>query len=361
MLQPDPPPKKGRAANAAPPNRFGGIHAEPDFEHVADDAEWLEEQRTVATVFIPDSSRSIISENDSPDIPFNYSLNPYRGCEHGCAYCYARPTHEYLGFDAGLDFETKIIVKENAPALFRDWLARDAWTPEPIMFSGVTDCYQPAERRFQLTRGCLEVASEARQPVAIITKNALVSRDLDLLCEMSHHNAISVAISVTTLDEELARTMEPRTSTPAARLRTISELSAAGVRTHVMVAPVIPGLNDSEIPRILEAVRDAGADGASYILLRLPLTVEPVFVEWLRRIERNRAERVETRLRASRGGEMSDSRFGKRMRGEGEFAENIAKTFKVFARKYGLNARPAPLSTAAFRRPLPRSGQMRLF
>jgi DNA repair photolyase len=185
------------------------------------------------------------------------------------------------------------------------------------MFSGVTDCYQPAERRFRLTRGCLDVACEARQPVAIITKNTLVSRDIDLLSEMSQHNAISVAISVTTLDEKLARTMEPRTSTPAARLRTVSELSAAGVRTHVMVAPVIPGLNDSEIPRILEDARDAGADAASFILLRLPLTVEPVFVEWLRRIEPNRAERVETRLRASRGGYMSDSRFGKRMRGEG--------------------------------------------
>jgi len=315
----------------------------------------------VATVFQADTSRSIISENDSPDIPFRYSLNPYRGCEHGCAYCYARPTHEYLGFDAGLDFETKTIVKENAPDLFRDWLARDAYSPEPIMFSGVTDCYQPAERRFELTRGCLEDAYEARQPVVIITKNALVARDLDLLIEMAEHNVVSVAISVTTLDEELARTMEPRTSTPAARLRTVSELSAAGIPTHVMVAPVIPGLNDREIPRILEAARDAGAGGASYILLRLPLAVEPVFLEWLRRIEPNKAERVETRLRASRGGDLSDSRFSSRMRGDGEFAHNIAKTFKVFARKYGLNARPTPLCVEHFQRPLPRNGQFRLF
>ena len=221
------------------------------------DDELLEGQPSRPIEYIDDASQSIVSENQSPDIPFRYSLNPYRGCIHGCAYCYARPTHELLGWNAGLEFETKIVVKRQAPRLFREFLARDSWQVEPIMFSGVTDCYQPAERQFRLTRGCLEVAAECRQPLSIITKNALLLRDLDRLSQMARENLLHVAISITTLDKQLAADMEPRTSTPMARLRTIEQLTAAGVAVHVMVAPIIVGLNDNEVPAILKAAREA--------------------------------------------------------------------------------------------------------
>ena len=248
------PPQKGRSAAGDPPNRFLAVHraADPDAEL---DPEDDPSQQRVATQFLPDRSESIVTENDSPDVPFRYSVNPYRGCEHGCSYCYARPSHEYLGLGAGLDFESKIFVKERAPELFARWLARDGWQPEMICFSGITDCYQPAERNYALTRGCLQVAAEARQPIGIITKNRLVTRDLDVLRPMAERSLVHVSISITTLDEQLARRMEPRTSRPAARLEAIRELSKAGVPTRVMVAPVIPGLNDSEIPQILKAAK----------------------------------------------------------------------------------------------------------
>ena len=272
---------KGRAAQSSPPNRFEKVHVEPDFEQFEHDEDFLEELGTLHTEFLPDISQSIISENDSPDVPFRYSLNPYRGCEHGCAYCYARPTHEYFGLNAGLDFESKIFVKDRAPELFREFLARDRWQSELIAMSGVTDCYQPAERRFRLTRACLEVALEARQPIGIITKNALVLRDLDLLRDMARLNLVHVHLSVTSLDEELARTMEPRTSRPAVRLRAMATLTAAGVPTSVMVAPIIPGLTDMEIPAILASAAAAGALKAGYTLVRLPLAVSPIFTDWL--------------------------------------------------------------------------------
>ena len=361
MQGPQKPPAKGRGAQIKPPNRFERIHCEDDFEHLEFDEELLAASSTVRTQFPPDNSKSIISENDSPDVSFRYSLNPYRGCEHGCAYCYARPTHEYYGLSAGLDFETIIFVKHRAAELFRDWLARDKWQPEPIVFSGVTDCYQPAERRFRLTRRCLEVALEARQPVVIITKNALVTRDLDLLREMAGLHIVYVAISVTTLDERLARTMEPRTSPPAARLQTIHKLSEAGVPTRVMVAPIIPGLNDSEIPQILQAAKEAGACSAGYVLLRLPLTVRPVFQEWLERTQPTHKDRVESLIRSTRDGKMNDAKFGSRMRGEGPLAEQIRQVFQIFARKHGLDAKTAPLDTSHFRPPQPTTGQMRLF
>jgi len=348
-------------ANFNPANRFGTQHAESDREHFefADDAAEVFDRHPIE--YIPDDSRSIVTENSSPDIPFRYSVNPYRGCIHGCAYCYARPYHEYLGLSAGLDFETKIFVKHRAPELLRQFLSRDAWVPEEIVFSGITDCYQPAEREFRLTRGCLEVAREARQPVGIVTKNALVARDLDILGEMAAGQLVHVAVSVTTLDAELARFMEPRTSTPAARLRTISELSAAGVPVRAIVAPVIPGLNDAEIPAILKEAKAAGALSAAYILLRLPLNVEPIFLEWLERTQPLKKERVLSRIRSTRGGDLSDSKFGSRMRGEGEIAKQIQQTFKVFAAKHGLDRKLPPLDASKFLRPLPRSGQMRLF
>jgi DNA repair photolyase len=260
-----------------------------------------------------------------------------------------------------LDFETKIVVKHDAPRLFREFLARDAWVPEPVMFSGVTDCYQPAERRFRLTRGCLEVALECRQPVGIVTKNALVVRDLDLLRGLAADDLVRVFVSITTLDAALARDMEPRTSIPAARLRAIGMLAEVGVPVGVMVAPIIPGLNDSEIPSILEAAKKAGAATAGYTLLRLPLTVEPVFTEWLERTQPLKAERILGRIRETRGGKLNRSAFGERMAGTGEIAEQIKSLFRLFKHKHGLDAPLPPADCSRFRPPAPSSGQLRLF
>jgi DNA repair photolyase len=352
---------KGRGAKISPPNRFDKVHAEADYEQFEHDEDFLNDLGTVNTEFQIDTSKSVVTENDSPDVPFRYSLNPYRGCEHGCAYCYARPTHEYLGFNAGIDFESKILVKERAPELFREFLARDRWQSELIAMSGVTDCYQPAERRFRLTRACLEVALEARQPIGIITKNALVLRDLDLLREMARLNLVHVNLSITTLDEELTRTMEPRTSRPAARLRAIEALTAASIPAAVMMAPLIPGLNDSEIPAVLAAASEAGAVTAGYVLLRLPLAVSPIFSDWLRKTQPTRAPRVEGLIRSTRAGKLNSSEFGERMKGTGAIAEQIGKTFRLFARKYGLDQGMPELDFTQFRPPVAKSGQLRLF
>jgi DNA repair photolyase len=351
----------GRGASCQPANRFLSVRQEADLEQVADDEDYLAQLGRPPTVYLPDQSQSIVAQNDSPDITFRYSVNPYRGCAHGCSYCYARPTHEYLGLSAGLDFETKVMVKYRAAELLTNWLARPAWVPEPIVFSGVTDCYQPAERQFRLTRACLRVAADCLQPVNIITKNALVTRDLDILAELAQMNCVRVAMSVTSLDPELTRQMEPRTSTPASRLAALERLSQAGVPTHAMVAPIIPGLNDSEIPAILRAVRDAGVQGAAFTLLRLPWAVRDVFFEWLERCLPNQAEKVRSLVRSTRGGRDNDGRFGHRMRGSGPLAEQIADTFRVFARRYGLDRNPAPLDCSGFRPPRPSSGQLPLF
>ncbi len=346
-------------SNLDPPNRFVATHTEPDLEHLEWDIEYREQPRRIE--YIDDHSKSIVTENSSPDLNFRYSLNPYRGCAHGCSYCYARPYHEYLGYNAGLDFETKIMVKHDAPKLFRDFLSRSEWRPELIAFSGITDCYQPAEREFKLTRQCLEVPSEAHQPVGIVTKNALVVRDLDLLKSMAQRSLVRVSISITTLDAQLAREMEPRTSIPAARLRAIRELSAAGVPTKVMVSPIIAGLNDHEIPEILQAAKEAGAMSASYILLRLPLTVEPVFLEWLERTQPLRKERVLSRIRQTREGKLNSSEFGSRQRGTGEIAEQIGRLFQVFCRKHGLDQRLPALNYEQFKPPTTGKGQQWLF
>lgn len=348
-------------SNLDPPNRFQATHAEPDFEHLEWDVEYREAVKNRRVEYIADTSRTIVTENKSPDINFRFSVNPYRGCVHSCSYCYARPYHEYLGFNAGLDFETKIVVKHDAPQLLREFLSRSSWTPEMIAFSGITDCYQPAEREFKLTRGCLSVAGETKQPIGIVTKNALVVRDLDVLEPMAEQGLINVSVSITTLDPELARVMEPRTSIPSARLRAIKELVEAGIPTKVMVAPVIPGLNDNEVPQILEAAKEAGAMSASYVLLRLPLTVEPVFLEWLERTQPQRKDRVVARIRQTRDGQMSDSTFASRMRGTGEISTQINNMFKVFCRKFGLDKPLPPLSTEHFRPPTSSSGQLRLF
>ncbi len=355
------PPPKGRGSSLSPPNRFGGQYAETDLEHVADDDETLVELARADTVYLPDDSRTIISENDSPDIPFRYSLNPYRGCLHGCSYCYARPTHEYLGLNAGLDFETKIFVKHKAPELFREWLARDRYEPEGVMMSGVTDCYQPAEREFRITRGCLEVARDAGQPIGIVTKNSLVTRDLDLLAEMAARRQAAVAISVTSLHPEITSTLEPRSSRPEARLRAIRELSQAGVPVRVMVAPIIPGLTDSETPAILQAARAAGATFASYTLVRLPWTVRPVFQEWLDRTQSEAVrDKISSLILHTRDGKWNDANYGSRMRGQGAIADQIASTFKVFAAKLGYQRGGTPLDASQFRPPI-RNGQLRLF
>ena len=340
-----------------PPNRFVSTHTVVDLEQL----EWDDEHHNLdprrEIVYLPDDSKSVVSENDSPDIPFRYSVNPYRGCVHGCSYCYARNSHEYLGLNAGLDFETRILVKHDAARLFRSFLANDKWRPEPIVFCGVTDCYQPAEREFRLTRACLEVALECRQPVNIITKNALVVRDLDVIRELAARNLVHVSLSITTLDVELARAMEPRTSIPAARLRAIEQLAAAGVPTRVMASPMIPGLNDHELPAILKAARAAGATDSRYILVRLPQTVAPIFLEWLQRTQPLKAAKVEQLIRQSHDGQLNHSQFGQRMRGTGQVADQIASLYQVFRKKLGFDDL-APLSTDQFRPP---GGQLRLF
>ncbi|QDT39612.1 PA0069 family radical SAM protein [Stratiformator vulcanicus] len=349
----------GRGSSISPPNRFDKVIAVPDFEH---DAIAEEDGRNrPETRFLADTSRSVVSENDSPDIPFRYSLNPYRGCEHGCSYCYARTSHEYLGHNAGIDFETLIYVKQKAPQLFRLWLARPKYEPAVVAFSGVTDCYQPAERHFQLTRQCLEVAAVAGQPISIVTKNALVLRDIDILRKLATRRLVHVTLSVTSLDPELARSMEPRTSTPKARLRAIEQLSAAGIPVRVSVAPVIPGLNDSELPAILMASSEAGAIHASLTMLRLPGSVLPVFRDWLARHRPNQTSKVEARIRDMRGGRWNESRFGDRLRGLGLRAEQIQATFQLFSKRYGLTNTMPAYDLSVFRPPVVPGGQKTLF
>jgi len=341
----------GRGAAENPPNRFIPL------ERVRYD-EWLAEDDPAPTTrFFRDQSRTILTTNDSPDVPFTYSLNPYRGCEHGCIYCYARPTHEWLSLSAGLDFESQIFVKEDAPDLLRHELLAKKWVPQSISISGITDAYQPIERRLEVTRRCLKVFAEFRNPVGIITKNALVARDIDVLQPLAAVNAAMVFISVTTLDPELARVMEPRASTPAARLRAIVELSAAGIPVGVMNAPIIPGLNDHETPAILDACAAAGAIAAGYVVLRLPFAVKDLFSTWLERHFPERKEKVLGRIREIRGGKLNDTRFGSRMRGEGEWADVFGKMFQVHRQRAGLAKRGPTLSAAAFKtgRPVQRS------
>ncbi len=352
---------KGRGAAVQPNNPYLPVYVETDLEQVENDEEYLATLGKPPTEYLPDNSQSIVAENDSPDVGFRYSVNPYRGCSHGCSYCYARPGHEYLGLSAGLDFETKVFVKFRAAELLRDFLARPAWRPETIAFSGVTDCYQPAERKFGITRSCLAVAAECRQPVGIITKNALVVRDLDLLTQLAEHQAVRVSLSITTLDAKLARVMEPRTSSPDARLRAIRELSQAGIRTNVMVAPIIPGLNDSEIPAILTAAREAGAESTGYVMLKLPTTVRPVFLDWLERSYPDKSARIRSLIRSVRGGKMNDANFGSRQVGTGSVAEIIADTFRMWSAKLGYDEHHWPLNCDAFRPPQPTNGQQRLF
>jgi DNA repair photolyase len=357
-----PPQARPRARGAAenPKNRFERLAylEDPEYaERVARDPDELPPPPN--TRYYDDPSRTILAQNDSPDVPFDVSLNPYRGCLHGCIYCFARPTHEYLGFSAGLDFETRILVKRDAPALLRKALTGPRWKPQVVGLGAVTDAYQPIEGRLGLTRRCLEVFAELRNPVAIVTKSALVTRDADLLADLAKDRAAAVYVSVTTLDEKLARAMEPRAAPPRRRLAAIEALARAGVPVGAMIAPIIPALNDHEIPALVQAVARAGAHSARPILLRLPYGLGPLFESWLERHFPERRQKVLARIREMRGGRLNDARFHHRMRGSGVFAEQTRALFELARRRAGLPESAARLSAEAFRRP--RAPQLPLF
>lgn len=350
-----------RGTDLNPTNRFERISTVID-EYCDPDIEQNESARTVRTEWFWDDTKTIVSENESPDIPFRYSINPYRGCEHGCAYCYARPYHEYLGWNAGSDFETKILVKSNADALLRDWLSRPSWSgQEHLNLSGVTDPYQPIERKLEITRSILRVLSEARQAVSIITKNALITRDIDLLSDLARDKASAVVLSITSLNKDLAMVLEPRCSVPQARLRAVRELTDAGIPVHVNIAPIIPGLNDQELPTLMAAIADAGAKSASWTLLRLPGAVEGIFENWLDRHQPLSKDKILNRVRALRGGELHDTKFGRRMRGEGFFADQWTKLAEICRTKHSLAPRLEPLNVSVFRPPASSAGQRYLF
>jgi DNA repair photolyase len=330
---------------------------------IAFDDGWqsLEELPPFATTVAVDSTRKIITRNESPDISFDRSINPYRGCEHGCVYCFARPTHAYLGLSPGLDFESKLFVKPDAPALLEKELSAPGYVPRTMAIGTNTDPYQPIERKYQVMRGILEVLERAGHPVGIVTKSALILRDLDILARMAERNLAKVAISVTTLDPKLARTMEPRAATPQRRLEALRQLSAAGVPTSVMVAPVIPAINDADIERILDAAAIAGVKGAGYVLLRLPLEVRDLFVEWLRANYPDREKHVMKLIRDMRGGKDYDSTWGTRMTGAGPYAWMIGRRFENACAKLSLNTHKRPLTTEHFHPPHPRAEQLSLF
>lgn len=344
---------RGRGSSDNPENRFLGEYIDYDLD------EETGQKPSAKTKLITDHTKNILSANDSPDIPFDYSLNPYRGCEHGCIYCYARPTHEFLGFSAGLDFESKIMVKYDAAKKLREKLNSGNWKPEVVIMSGVTDPYQPIERKLRITRACLMVFEEFLNPVSIITKNYLVTRDIDILKKLAKHQAVHVTLSVTTLDRDLARIMEPRTSQPGRRLKAIKELSDHGVPVGVNVAPIIPGLTDHECVHILEAAKEAGAKYAGYTIVRLPYGVKDLFTDWLEHHVPDRKDKVLNRIRNIRDGKLNDATFGKRFRGEGVFADQIKSLFAIHTERLGYNKERMALNKNHFR---PGKGsQLKLF
>jgi DNA repair photolyase len=341
---------KGRGASFNPKNRFETLATEKAPTDLAEYFEDPEEGRSILTKFYIDHTRSILAKNDSPDLGFTYSINPYRGCEHGCIYCYARPTHEYLGFSSGLDFETKIMVKPDAAKLLDEQFNRQSWLPQTVMLSGDTDCYQPIEKKLQITRQCLEVFLQHRNPVSIVTKNALIQRDVDILKELAALNLVVVTISITSLNHDLIRRMEPRTSIPAKRLETIRVLSEQGIPVGVNACPIIPGLNDVEIPSILEESSDRGARTAAYTMVRLPYAVQDLFLDWLRRELPDRASTILNRIRDVRNGDLTCSDFGVRLNGEGQIADTIEQLFQSSCRRFLLSKTVLSLSTGQFRR-----------
>lgn len=340
----------GRGAAVNPEQRYSALHLHYDPG---------EEPPKVATKLFRDHSTSVISRHSSPDLPFSASLNPYRGCEHGCAYCYARPTHEWLGFSAGVDFESRILVKPDAPELLRAELAREKYVPEHLSLSGVTDPYQPLEKKLEITRRCLALLAECRHPVVLITKNHLITRDLDHLRELARHQAVAAYISITTLDADLARKLEPRASSPKMRLDAIRRLAEAGVPVGVSAAPMIPGLNDSELPAIIEAAKEAGASFAGYTVVRLPFSVKEIFALWLEEHFPGMKDKVLGRIEETQGRTLSHGDFGKRLKGVGVWSEQVAQLFKVSLRRAGMLHRRPEVSAAHFRRPV-LDGQMEL-
>ena len=353
--------RRGRGAVTNPVGRFERSRIVPLEGGEGQERTVEEEVGPLRTIVTPEATKSIIARNDSPDVPFDQSINPYRGCEHGCIYCFARPSHAYLGLSPGLDFETRIFSKPRAPQLLRDELRRPGYRCQVLALGANTDPYQPVEKRHRITRQILEVLAEHRHPVSIVTKSELVLRDLDILVPMAACRLASVFVSVTTLDPDLARRMEPRAATPARRVETLRRLSEAGIPVGVLASPMILGLNDHEMEKILEACADAGARSAGYILLRLPLELKDLFVDWLRENEPLRADRVLHLIRETRGGDLYDGAFGRRMRGTGVHADLLRKRFEVARRRFGLNDRPAPHDFTRFRVP-PRPGdQIALF
>jgi DNA repair photolyase len=349
--------RRGRGTLSNASGRFEPI------ARIAFDDGWqsLEELPAFQTTVSIDSTRKIITRNESPDISFDRSINPYRGCEHGCVYCFARPTHAFLGLSAGLDFESKLFVKPDAPQLLERELSAPSYKPRTIAIGTNTDPYQPIERKYQVMRGILEVLERAGHPVGIVTKSSLILRDMDILARMAERNLAKVAISVTTLDGKLARTMEPRAATPSRRLEALRQLSAAGIPTSVMVAPVIPAINDADIERILDAAAIAGVQGAGYVLLRLPLEVRDLFHEWLKANFPDRVNHVFKLIRDMRGGKDYDSEWGKRMTGAGPYAWMIGRRFETACAKLGLNKNRVPLTTDHFVPPRQQSAQLSLF
>jgi DNA repair photolyase len=338
---------KGRGAQFNPHNRF----AKDDYvkEHDEGIDDW--EDQPQKTVFIIGKPKSIVNKVDSPDLGMAYSLNPYQGCEHGCTYCYARNSHEYWGFSAGLDFERKIIVKTDAPELFKAFLERKSWDGSVISISGNTDCYQPAEKKYRITRQLLEIALEYKQPVGMITKNSLILRDTDILQEMAKLNLISAYVSINSLNEDLRSRMEPRTTTAKQRLKVIEELSKAGIPMGVVVAPLIPGLSDHEIPTILKAAANAGAISAGYTVVRLNGAIAGIFEDWLKKNYPDRFEKVWHLIQSCHAGKVNDSRFGDRMRGDGNIAQMIKDNFKIHCRLNNLNESRVELNSSLFKVP----------
>ena len=333
---------KGRGASIQVKNRFDSKHFVPD------DGEAIEHQDGVQTQVIEIYPKSIVNHVPSPDIPMNWSMNPYQGCEHGCAYCYARPTHEYWGYNGGVDFERVVLIKKNADELLREKLSTRTWTGESIMLSGNTDCYQPIERKLEITRTLLKTCLEFGNPVGIITKNSLILRDLDILAELASKNLVHTILSITTLDETLRGLLEPRTASARQKLKAVSELSAANVPVSVMMAPIIPALNSYEIDDMAKAVSEAGALTMHFTMVRLNGCVEDVFTDWLERHYPDRKNKVLTQIADIHGGDVQDSRFSTRMRGEGNFANIIAQQFKMAKKRYGLNRKPEPLTSRHF-------------
>jgi DNA repair photolyase len=346
---------RGTASNAS--GRYEPL-ARVAFDDGWQGHEQLPPFKTTVTI---DATRKIITHNDSPDISFDRSINPYRGCEHGCVYCFARPTHAYLGLSPGLDFESKLLMKPNAPELLERELSAPDYSPKTIAIGTNTDPYQPIERRYQIMRRILEVLDRAGHPVGIVTKSALVLRDLDILTRMAKRNLVKVAISVTTLDPKLARVMEPRASTPPRRLGTLRELVKAGIPASALVAPVIPAINDAEIERILEAIAETGVRHAGYVLLRLPLELKDLFREWLIENFPDRYRHVINLIRETRGGKDYDSTWGKRQTGSGPIAWMIGRRFEVACERLGFNSTSVKMTTEHFQSPRPASEQLDLF